>query len=120
MSNPDKNPVKVSVFQEVAANRKAPAMFDPKKAKRLARMLEDEPRSYYPTDLLKEAAAMLREAAGIVEDGREAVGGLLAFIREKYPADFEKGGRGYICPHHIKLSKWMELSASSAAKESDD
>jgi SNF2 family DNA or RNA helicase len=29
-----------------------------------------------------------------------AAEGLLAFIREKFPKDFEPGGHGYLCPHH--------------------
>lgn len=34
----------------------------------------------------------------------EATKVLLAFIREKFPKDFEPGGNGYLCPHHRAIA----------------
>lgn len=36
---------------------------------------------------------------------REAAEGLLAHIRDRFPDDFRDGGRGFVCPHHIKLAE---------------
>ena len=33
-----------------------------------------------------------------------AAKGLLAFIHEKFPKDFEPGGNGYLCPHHRAIA----------------
>jgi hypothetical protein len=34
----------------------------------------------------------------------KASAGLLAFIRERFPKDFEEGGSGYTCPHHRAIA----------------
>ena len=35
----------------------------------------------------------------------EAARGLLGFIRGRFPADFEPGGNGFTCPHHVALAE---------------
>lgn len=48
-----------------------------------------------------EEIASLRTAnAELLEAARE----LLDFIRARFPADFGEGGKGFTCPHHIKLA----------------
>lgn len=49
----------------------------------------------------------IRALCDRIEEGEQAIEGLLAFIREKYPHDFVAGGRGYVCPHHCKLAAWL-------------
>jgi len=43
----------------------------------------------------------------------EAAEGLLAFIREKFPKDFEPGGQGYLCPHHKAIAAALSCRESS-------
>lgn len=56
---------------------------------------------------LRDFAHTIRALCDRIEEGEQAIGGLLAFIREKYPHDFVAGGRGYVCPHHCKLAAWL-------------
>lgn len=64
----------------------------------------------YPDDTaqLRAAIAEVKRLRDRESTGVEAVSGLLAFIRAKYPDDFQPNGRGYVCPHHIKLAAWLK------------
>lgn len=68
-----------------------------------ARKLADENERW----CMDESAHTIRALCDRIEEGEQAIEGLLAFIREKYPHDFVAGGRGYVCPHHCKLAAWL-------------
>ena len=57
-------------------------------------------------------AAEAREKALEVAGAKLATSGheLLQFIRDRFPADFVEGGKGFTCPHHldliVKLAEW--------------
>ena len=101
----------------MTTNRKAPAMFDPKRARELAEALDD-----YDEDCgfdLGEAAAMLREAAEIVETDKTAILAMGRIVHAAANSSCVGNGApdcgcAYCLAHRFLRS---QLSASSAAKE---